>query len=180
MFDYGPVFSLGGEPTPLPVGRTTPATLRSGRPFGADLVWAPPRSLATTRGIHLFSSPYLDVSVRAVPSSVPMHSARGATPYRVAGCPIRRSSDHGLVPAPRRLSQLPTSFFGTRRQGIHRMLVLPSSSVPRLTKHPFRRAWLRSRSPSSCHQTHSAQAQPHSSKRLLIALDQGSVMMTLR
>jgi hypothetical protein len=110
------------------------------------VVWASPRSLATTRGIHLYSSPYLDVSVRAVPSTVPMDSARGATPYRVAGCPIRRSSDHGLVPAPRRLSQLPTSFFGTRRQGIHRMLVLPSSSVPRLTKQPFLIAWMRIRS----------------------------------
>src|SRR5947209_7688709 len=77
-------------------------------------------------------------------------SARGATPYRVAGCPIRRSSDHGLVPAPRRLSQLPTSFFGTRRQGIHRMLVLPSSSVPRLTKQPVLIAWMRIHSPSPC------------------------------
>ena len=57
-------------------------------------------------------------------------STRGATPYRVAGCPIRRSSDHCLVPAPRRLSQLPTSFFGTRRQGIHRMPLLPSSLCP--------------------------------------------------
>ena len=33
------------------------------------LVWPPPRSLATTDGISVdvFSSPYLDVSVQAVP-----------------------------------------------------------------------------------------------------------------
>ena len=36
------------------------------------LVWPPPRSLATTCGISVdvFSSPYLDVSVQAVP---PVH-----------------------------------------------------------------------------------------------------------
>ena len=34
------------------------------------MVWPPPRSLATTKGISVdvFSSPYLDVSVQAVPS----------------------------------------------------------------------------------------------------------------
>jgi hypothetical protein len=68
---------------------------------------------------------------------VPMDSARGAIPCRMAGCPIRRSSDQCSVPAPRCFSQLPTSFVGTQRQGIHRMPVLPSSSVPRLAKiHP--------------------------------------------
>ena len=140
------------------------------------MVWAPPRSLATTRGIHLFSSPYLDVSVRAVPSAVPMYSARGATPYRVAGCPIRRSSDHGLVPAPRRLSQLPTSFFGTRRQGIHRMLVLPSSSVPRLTKQPSLIAWMRYHVPSSWRKAHSAQARLHSSTQSLVRSTEKSLV----
>ncbi len=60
-----------------------------------------------------------------------MDSAAGLTPCRVRGCPIRRSPDHSVVATPRRFSQLPTSFFGTRRQGIHRMpfflllLVLP-------------------------------------------------------
>ena len=145
MFDYDSDLSLGGDPTHLPVGRPTPAALRSGRPFGAVWFGLLPVRSPLLGGIHLFSSPYLDVSVRAEPSTVPTYSARGATPYRVAGCPIRRSSDHGLVPAPRRLSQLPTSFFGTRRQGIHRMLVLPSSSVPRLTKQPCLIAWMRIR-----------------------------------
>src|SRR5579872_1453850 len=59
-----------------------------------------------------------------------MDSTGGLTPCRVRGCPIRRSSDHCVVSTPRRFSQLPTSFFGTRRQGIHRMpvaLLLPLS-----------------------------------------------------
>jgi hypothetical protein len=37
MFDYDSDLSLGGDPTHLPIGRPTPAALRSGRPFGA--VW---------------------------------------------------------------------------------------------------------------------------------------------
>jgi hypothetical protein len=104
-------------------------------------------------------------------------SARGATPYRVAGCPIRRSSDYSLVPAPRRLSQLPTSFFGTRRQGIHRMLVVPSSSVPRLSKHAFLRPCLRIRFPSSWAWANSVKYQAHSSKQ--ISSSQPSVSSTV-
>jgi hypothetical protein len=36
------------------------------------------------------------------------------------GFPIRRSPDQSLLAAPRSLSQLPTSFIASRRQGIHR------------------------------------------------------------
>ena len=60
----------------------------------------------------------------------PMDSVRGRTPYRVRGCPIRRSSAHCVLSTPRRLSQLPTSFIGTQRLGIHRMPLLPSSCYP--------------------------------------------------
>src|SRR5947209_9208607 len=66
-----------------------------------------------------------------------MNSASGITPYRVMGCPIRRSSAQCLVPAPRCFSQLPTSFVGTRRQGIHRMPHLPSSSTTPLITIPW-------------------------------------------
>jgi hypothetical protein len=38
----------------------------------------------------------------------------------VAGFPIRKSPDHRLYTATRGLSQCPTSFIGTWRQGIHR------------------------------------------------------------
>jgi hypothetical protein len=36
------------------------------------------------------------------------------------GYPIRKSTDLGLLAAPRGFSQLPTSFIASRRQGIHR------------------------------------------------------------
>ena len=43
----------------------------------SPLVWPPPRSLATTCGISVdvFSSPYLDVSVQAVPLICLFYSA---------------------------------------------------------------------------------------------------------
>ena len=51
-------------------------------------VWPPPRSLATTCGISVdvFSSPYLDVSVQAVPS-VRLWIHRTVTEYCSAGLP---------------------------------------------------------------------------------------------
>ncbi len=101
------------------------------------LVWAPPRSLAATEGINLCSSPYLDVSVRAVPSGVPMYSTPGAAPYRAAGCPIRRSPDHCLV------AGSPTLFAAahvllrraTPRHPPHAFV--PSSSFPCHGEHPY-------------------------------------------
>ena len=78
----------------------------------ATVVWPLPLSLATTRGISVdfFSSPYLDVSVREVPHNrllihLELH-------LRV-GFPIRKSPDRSLFAAPRGLSQLVTSFFGS-------------------------------------------------------------------
>ena len=46
--------------------------------------------------------------------------------FAVAGFPIRTSSDQSLYTAPRGLSQCPTSFFGTWRQGILRKLLVAS------------------------------------------------------
>ena len=56
-------------------------------------VWPPPRSLATTCGISvdIFSWPYLDVSVQAVPPVRLFDSTHGDT--RVPGSPIRKSAD---------------------------------------------------------------------------------------
>ena len=67
------------------------------------LVCPLPRSLATTYGISfdVFSSPYLDVSVQAVPS---LH--------------LFLSSVQCTFAAPRGLSQLITSFIGSQCQGI--------------------------------------------------------------
>jgi hypothetical protein len=61
-------------------------------------VWPLPRSLATTCGISfdLFSSPYLDVSVRAV-SPINLCIQLMVTEYCSAGFP--HSDTHGSVPA---------------------------------------------------------------------------------
>ena len=54
------------------------------------MVWAIPRSIATTKGITIvfFSSAYLDVSVQRV--RLPYN---GITQSPVSGCPIRKSAD---------------------------------------------------------------------------------------
>ena len=61
-------------------------------------VWPTPRSLATTCGISvdLFSSPYLDVSVQAVPY-VYLCIQYTLTDLHLPGCPIRKSPD--ITPA---------------------------------------------------------------------------------
>ena len=62
------------------------------------LVWPPPLSLATTHGISVdfFSSPYLDVSVQAVPhAQLCIHCA--LTALLQPGFPIQKSTDITLV-----------------------------------------------------------------------------------
>ena len=83
------------------------------------LVWPLPRSLATTSGISVdfFSSPYLDVSVQAVPY-VYLCVQYTLTDLHLLGCPIRKSPDQSLLTTPRGLSQLTTSFIGSQCQGI--------------------------------------------------------------
>ena len=81
------------------------------------MVWALPRSIATTKGITIvfFSSAYLDVSVQRV--RLPYN---GITRSPVLGCPIRKSPDQQSFAPPRSLSQLITSFFASESQGILR------------------------------------------------------------
>ena len=57
-------------------------------------VWPAPRSLATTCGISVdfFSSPYLDVSVQAVPY-IYLCVQYMLADLHLLGCPIRKSSD---------------------------------------------------------------------------------------
>ena len=57
-------------------------------------VWPLPRSLATTYGISVdfFSSPYLDVSVQAVPY-IYLCVQYMLTDLHLPGCPIRKSPD---------------------------------------------------------------------------------------
>ena len=77
-------------------------------------VWPLPRSLATTSGISVdfFSSPYLDVSVQAVPS---VYLCVQYTVHELAhaDCSIRTFTDRCLLATPRNFSQLVTSFFGS-------------------------------------------------------------------
>ena len=86
-------------------------------------VWPLPRSLATTYGISVdfSSSPYLDVSVQAVPLHMLLiHTWMHELLH--ADCSIRKSADQSLFAAPRSLSQLTTSFIGSQCQGIHSAL----------------------------------------------------------
>ena len=78
------------------------------------LVWANPRSLATTCGITVvfFSCGYLDVSVPRVRLMLCMMLQSLAT-----GFPIRTSAGHFVFADHRSLSQLITSFFAS---GSHR------------------------------------------------------------
>ena len=85
------------------------------------MVWAIPRSIATTKGITVvfFSSAYLDVSVQRVR---PRYNLVTRSP--VPGCPIRKSADQESFAPPRSLSQLITSFFASESQGILRTPLL--------------------------------------------------------
>ena len=81
------------------------------------LVWAVPRSLATTSGITFvfYSSRYLDVSVPWV------CFLNGYYIFNIVGFPIRKSTDQRLLTPPRSLSQRATSFIACACQGIHQM-----------------------------------------------------------
>ena len=90
------------------------------------LVWALPRSLATTYGISFdfFSCGYLDVSVPHVSLPYTMYSCTGTRHLPQVGFPIRTSTDRWLFAPPRSFSQLVASFIGFWCQGIHPMLLV--------------------------------------------------------
>ena len=83
------------------------------------LVWANPRSLATTNGITFvfFSSGYLDVSVLRV------RLLKGYYIFNIVGCPIRISADQFVCANPRSFSQLITSFIASESLGIPHTLL---------------------------------------------------------
>ena len=83
------------------------------------LVWANPRSLATTNGITFvfFSSGYLDVSVLRV------RLLKGYYIFNIVGCPIRKSTDQFVCANTRSLSQLITSFIASESLGIPHTLL---------------------------------------------------------
>ena len=76
------------------------------------MVWAVPRSLATTDGIDSLSVP-ADTEMfhfSACRSIETMYSSRSNTELPVLGFPIRASPDQSVYAAPRSLSQLAASF----------------------------------------------------------------------
>ena len=85
-----------------------------------SLVWPLPLSLATTSGISVdfFSSPYLDVSVQAVPLRILSFSYADTVIWLTVDCSIRISVDHYLLAIPHSFSQLTASFVGSQCQGI--------------------------------------------------------------
>ncbi len=88
------------------------------------LYWALPRSLAATKGIDVsfFSSGYLDVSVRRVPSACLMVlGMRYLVFYQVSSL-IRIPTSHRICAPKRGFSQLVASFFGSQCLGIRLML----------------------------------------------------------
>ena len=94
------------------------ATARSYNPIHAvtRMVWALPRSLATTGGIiHLFSLP-TGTKMFQFPALASILD--GWYSFRIPGCPIRRFTDQGLFAPPRDFSQLITSFIASESQGI--------------------------------------------------------------
>ena len=89
-------------------------------------VWPLPRSLATTGGISFdfSSSPYLDVSVQAVPLIHLFYSVYDTYLLGYVSFLIQTSWDQRSFASPPGFSQLITSFIGSRCQGIRPALFL--------------------------------------------------------
>ena len=87
-------------------------------PTGMGLVWALPRSLATTGGIT-FCFLFLRV-LRCFSSPGSPPAMAGLQAFSLQGCPIQKSADQRLPAPPRGFSQLATSFIAFRSLGIHR------------------------------------------------------------
>ena len=88
------------------------------------VVWAFPRSLATTYGIVSLSFPLVTEMFHFTRfrSLHPMYSGGGIQILLWMGYPIRKSPDRSVLAAPRSLSQLIASFIAYRHQGIHHVL----------------------------------------------------------
>ena len=119
---YGPLLSVFGYGALTPSGRPSHAVPLTCRRFAPSIprtplsgraVWPPPRSLATTCGISVdfFSSPYLDVSVRAVPRARLSFSPRAGRvwPCRVSPFGYLRIVAYVPLPAAFRSLSRPSS-----------------------------------------------------------------------
>ena len=124
VFAYETLTLFGGPSHVLLLTFSIPSAVRTPKVLLLS-VWPLPRSLATTCGISVdfFSSPYLDVSVQAVPLIYLWIQ------YMMYGLlhtdfSIRKSADQWIFAPPRSLSQLITSFVGSQCQGIRPALFL--------------------------------------------------------
>ena len=86
-FVYGPLTLYGAPSHALQLELNIPYAVQTPKAL-LPSVWPPPRSLATTDGISVdvFSSPYLDVSVQAVPPVYLwiQYTVTGLAPSRVS------------------------------------------------------------------------------------------------
>ena len=112
-FAYG-AFTLSGLLSQNSSAILVESIMRSEPRSARTSVWPLPRSLAATYGIDVSfsSSPYLDVSVQAVPFHT-LWIGVWMTGSLLPGFPIQISMDHGLCAAPHGFSQLITSFIGS-------------------------------------------------------------------
>ena len=124
VFAYETLTLFGGPSHVLLLTFSIPSAVRTPKVLLLS-VWPLPRSLATTYGISVdfFSSPYLDVSVQAVPLIYL------CIQYMIHGLlhvdfSIRKSADQWIFAPPRSLSQLIASFVGSQCQGIRPALFL--------------------------------------------------------
>ena len=124
VFAYETFTLFGGPSHVLLLTFSIPSAVRTPKVLLLS-VWPLPRSLATTCGISVdfFSSPYLDVSVQAVPLICLwiQHMIHGLLHVDSS---IRKSAAHWIFAPPRGLSQLVTSFIGSQCQGIRPALFL--------------------------------------------------------
>ena len=119
VFAYETFTLFGGPSHVLLLTFSIPSAVRTPKVLLLS-VWPLPRSLATTCGISVdfSSSPYLDVSVQAVPHIRLFCSTYVTHAFPCVGFPIRISADYRSFAAPRSFSQLVTSFIGSQCQGI--------------------------------------------------------------
>ena len=119
VFAYETITLCGGPSHVLLLTFSIPYAVRTPKVLLLS-VWPLPRSLATTSGISVdfSSSPYLDVSVQAVPHIRLFCSTYVTHAFPCVGFPIRISADYRSFAAPRSFSQLVTSFIGSQCQGI--------------------------------------------------------------
>jgi hypothetical protein len=87
-------------------------------------VWAFPLSLATTQGMISFPRGTKMFQFPRCPPPDLFCSVRGTQAFPWVGFPIRVPPGLTLEAAPRSFSQLSAPFFGSWRQGIHRVLLV--------------------------------------------------------